>query len=197
MTRHGSRGLTLGRRLIRSPSPVGTASRRAAALLGVGIDLAEQYAFSHLDDTSIRRAAGRWLRPDERAWCATQPSFREAMVIVLSCKEAVYKAWNASGEAHELSLTMHGREVSGWAVWDGIHPEMVVASWEVSGGSILTFAIAAPAECGWHLLERLLSERLSPAGAGRCSRHRAAGEPAGHRLAGEGDAVVCEPRSGG
>ncbi len=133
----------------------------SASLLGVGIDLAEQCAFSHLDDASIRRAATRWLRPDERAWCAAQASFREAMVIVLSCKEAVYKAWDVPGGAHELSLTMHGCAVSGWAVRPGIHPEMVVASWEVSGGSILTFAVAAPADCGWHLAERILGERHS------------------------------------
>ena len=137
--------------------------------LGVGMDLAEQGAFSHLDDASIRRAGGRWLRPDERVWCAAQASFREAMVIVLSCKEAVYKAWVAPGGAHELSLTMHGCAVSGWAVKDGIPPEMVLASWEVSGGAILTFAVAAPAERGWHLLERILSERHSAPGVPRWS----------------------------
>lgn len=137
--------------------------------LGVGMDLAEQCAFSHLDDASIRRAGGRWLRPDERVWCAAQASFREAMVIVLSCKEAVYKARAAPGGAHELSLRMHGCAVSGWAVRDGIHPEMVVASWEVSGRSILTFAVAAPTECGWRLLEAILRERHPAPGAGRWS----------------------------
>lgn len=163
----------------RLPSPAGPASQHVAALHGVGMDLAEQCAFSHLDDASIRRAAGRWLRPDERAWCAAQASFREAMVIVLSCKEAVYKAWDASGGAHELSLTMHGCAVSGWAVRDGIHPEMVVASWEVSGGSILTLAVAAPAECGWHLLERILSERRSaPRGTAAVWGHGGGGDVA-------------------
>jgi phosphopantetheinyl transferase (holo-ACP synthase) len=124
----------------------------------VGIDLAEQSAFSHLGDASIRRAADRWLRPDERTWCATQPSFREAMVIVLSCKEAVYKAWDASGAVHELSLAMHGRGVRGRAVTVGIDPE-VVALWEVSNGSILSLAAAAPGEWAWELLEHILSER--------------------------------------
>lgn len=66
-------------------------SKVSDALLGVGLDLAEQCAFSHLDDASIRRAAGRWLRREERAWCAEQSSFRKGMVIVLSCKEAVSK----------------------------------------------------------------------------------------------------------
>ena len=89
-------------------------------------------------------------------------------MIVLSCKEAAYKAWNDPGGVHELSLTMHGSGVSGWAVRDDVHPEMVVASWEVSGGSILTLAVAAPAECGWHLLERILSERRSASGQSGC-----------------------------
>jgi phosphopantetheinyl transferase (holo-ACP synthase) len=135
----------------------GLASPSAAALLGVGIDLAEQSAFSHLGDASIRRAADRWLWPDERAWCAAQPSLREAMVIVLSCKEAVYKAWGASGEVHELSLTMHGGGARGRAVTVGIDPE-VAALWAVSNGSILSLA-AAPAERAWELLERILGER--------------------------------------
>jgi hypothetical protein len=153
----------------RLPSPTGPAPQPPSAPLGVGLDLTEQRAFSHLDDASIRRAASRWLGLDEHAWCAEQASFREAMVIVLSCKEAAYKAWNAPGGAHELSLTMHGSGVSGWAVRDDVHPEMVVASWEVSGGLILTLAVAAPAECGWQLLERILSERPSVFGARRWS----------------------------
>ena len=141
-----------------SPSPERPDSRHAAALLGVGIDLAEQSAFSHLGDASIRRAADRWLRPAEREWCAAQPSLREAMVVVLSCKEAVYKAWSASGEVHELSLSMHccvgGR---GRAVTVGIDPQ-VAALWVVSDGSILSLATAAPAEWAWELLERMLRE---------------------------------------
>jgi hypothetical protein len=132
----------------------------AGALLGVGIDLAEQSAFSHLDDASIRRAAARWLRPDERAWCAAQPSFREAMLIVLSCKEAAYKASGASGEVHELSLMMQGRGSRGRAVTEGVDPG-VVALWEVSQGSILALAVAAPAVWAWLLLERILRERHS------------------------------------
>jgi phosphopantetheinyl transferase (holo-ACP synthase) len=139
---------------------------QTAALLGVGIDLAEQSAFSHLDEASIRQAADRWLRPDEHAWCATQPSFREAMVIVLSCKEAVYKAWSASGEVHELSLTMQGHGAKGRAVAVGIEPQ-VVALWEVSNGSILSLAAAAPPEWAWGLLERILGERFPDQGGSR------------------------------
>lgn len=127
-----------------------------AAPLGVGLDLAERTAFARFDDASIRRAASRWLRPHERAWCATQPSFREAMVVALSCKEAVYKARGSSGAFHEVSLTMHQRGESGWAVVDGIQEGKVVAWWEVSHGSVLALAVAAPAGDGWRLLERIL-----------------------------------------
>jgi hypothetical protein len=87
------------------------------------------------------------------------------MVVVLSCKEAVYKAWSASGEVHELSLTMHGRGARGRAVTVGIDPE-VVALWEVSSGSILSLAVAAPAEWAWELLERIPSERPPVPGQG-------------------------------
>jgi phosphopantetheinyl transferase (holo-ACP synthase) len=138
---------------------------QAAALLGVGMDLAELRVFAHLGDASIRRAADRWLRPDERAWCSAQPSFREAMVIVLSCKEAVYKAWGASGEVHELSLTMHGCGAGGRAATVGIDPE-VAALWEVSNGSVLSLAAAAPVEWAWELLERILKGRSAVPGKG-------------------------------
>lgn len=132
---------------------------QAPALLGVGMDLAELRAFAHLGDASIRRAADRWLGPDEHAWCTAQPSFREAMIIVLSCKEAVFKAWGASGEVHELSLTMHRSGARGRAVTVGIDPE-VVALWEVSNDSVLSLAAAAPAEWAWELLERIMLKRI-------------------------------------
>jgi phosphopantetheinyl transferase (holo-ACP synthase) len=158
------------RREVKSFDPSDREVPRAAALLGVGIDLAEQRAFAHLGEASIRRAADRWLRPDERAWCAAQPAFREAMVIVLSCKEAVYKAWDSSGEVHELSLAMHGRGVRGRAVTVGTEPE-VVALWDVSDGSILSLAAAGPAERAWELLERILSVRSPvPGKAGAAGR---------------------------
>jgi hypothetical protein len=85
------------------------------------------------------------------------------MVVVLSCKEAVYKAWSASGEVHELSLMMHGRGARGRAVTVGIDPE-VVALWEVSSGSILSLAVAAPAEWAWGLLEGILEGRAPTRG---------------------------------
>jgi hypothetical protein len=77
------------------------------------------------------------------------------MIIVLSCKEAMYKAWGASGEFHQLSLTMQHCGARWRAVKAGSGPE-VVASWEVVNGSILTFAIAGPTGWSWRLLDRIL-----------------------------------------
>ncbi|MBA3318075.1 MAG: 4'-phosphopantetheinyl transferase superfamily protein [Gemmatimonadales bacterium] len=122
----------------------------------MGIDIAERHTFSHLDQASIRRAAARWLRPHERAWCAAQPSFREALVVVLSCREAMYKAWGVSGQAHQTRVLMHGRWGSGWAERAGLHTPTVVASYLVSGASILTVAVAAPAGYARHMLDRII-----------------------------------------
>lgn len=81
-----------------------------------------------------------------------------AVVIALSCKEAVYKACGGPGGMHELSLTMYGHGASGWAVPDGSHAGLIVASWEVAQGSILTLAVASEGG-GWHLLERIRAGR--------------------------------------
>jgi hypothetical protein len=59
-----------------------------------------------------------------------------ALVTVLSCKEAVFKAFSPAPDSHGLSLTMHGGGSSGWAALDGIEPGLVAASWEVSGASM-------------------------------------------------------------
>lgn len=123
----------------------------------MGIDLAERTTFSHLDDGAIRRAADRWLRPGELTWCAAQPSLREALVTVLSCKEAVFKAFSPAPDSHGLALTMHGGGKSGWAALDGIEPGLVAASWEISGASILTLAVASPSGRARDLLGGLAS----------------------------------------
>ena len=124
---------------------------------GVGIDLAERATFSHLDDGAIRRAADRWLQPGERTWCAAQASLREALVTVLSCKEAVFKAFSPAPDCHRLSLTMHGEGSSGWAALDGIEPDLVTVSWEISGASILTLAVVSPSGRARDLLGELAS----------------------------------------
>jgi phosphopantetheinyl transferase (holo-ACP synthase) len=144
-----------------------------ASLLGVGIDLAERSTFGHLDDGSIRRAAVRWLRPGERAWCGGQPAFREAVVVLRSCKEALYKAWGGSGQAHDIALTMYGRETSGWAVRADPCSAQVVAAWQVSRESILTVAVAAKAHCPRRLVALAvirLFRGLSDAGRGQFCR---------------------------
>jgi hypothetical protein len=127
---------------------------------GVGIDIAERSTYGHLGEASVRRLADRWLRPPERAWCAGQPSFREAVVIVLSCKESMYKAWGESGEVHELPLAMQGHGPAGWAVGTSSGPVRVVASWQVVEDSILTLAVAAPAGAARDLLARILAPPL-------------------------------------
>lgn len=130
---------------------------------GVGIDLAERSTYGHLSPSSVRRLADRWLRPEERAWCAAQPSFREAVVIVLSCKEAVYKAWGRWGVVPEVSLAMEGHGAGGWAVGSDPAPIQVMACWQVGEASILALAVAAPAGAARDLLERLRQGRPWPA----------------------------------
>jgi hypothetical protein len=111
-----------------------------------------------MDEMAIRRAAERWLRPRERAWCATQPSLREALVTVLTCKEAAFKAFSSAPVAHDLSLTMHGSRRSGWVALDGVEPDLVAASWQVSEASILGLAVASPSGRARRLLRELASE---------------------------------------
>jgi hypothetical protein len=123
----------------------------------VGIDLAELATFSHLDDRAIRHAADRWLRPAERAWCAGRPSFGEALVTVLSCKEAVYKALFGAPDSYELSLTMHGEGSSGGAALEGVEPRLVTVAWEARGASILAIAVASPSGRAPELIARLAS----------------------------------------
>jgi hypothetical protein len=128
-----------------------------ASPLGVGIDLAERNTFGHLDPESIRRAAGRWLRPAERAWCEDQPCFREAVGVVLCCKEALYKAWGESDQVHDLALAMSGRCPKGRAVRVDPCPTQAVAAWRVVRGSILAVAVAAGAPARrreWSILPR-------------------------------------------
>lgn len=122
---------------------------------GVGVDLADRDTYGHLDEASVRRAAGRWLRPQERAWCAAQPSFREAFIIVLSCKEAMYKARSGSGEVHDISLSIQGDGTAGCAVWNTPEGVPVMASWQAVDMSILALAVAAPAAAARDLLERI------------------------------------------
>jgi 4'-phosphopantetheinyl transferase EntD len=141
---------------------------------GVGIDLAERSTYGHLDEALVRRVADRWLRPEERAWCAAQPSFREAVLIVLSCKEAVYKAWGGSGLVADLSLEMQGHGAAGWAVKTGPGRAPVTASWQLREASILTIAVAAPAGAARDLLQGLQASQPAGPGAGAVVPSKAA-----------------------
>jgi phosphopantetheinyl transferase (holo-ACP synthase) len=134
----------------------GTAAGIPSEVLGVGIDVEQLEQFSHLDESMLRRAAARWLSAGERRWCASQKSYREAILVVLSCKEALYKAWATPGGAHELMLAMRGSTASGRATSDRFAPVQLEAAWEVSRDSIVTLAVAGFAGEAGSLLECFL-----------------------------------------
>jgi hypothetical protein len=126
---------------------------------GVGIDLAEPNAFEHLDAPAVDRAAARWLSPAERAWCAAQPSFRQAMVTVLSCKESVCKATGGSVAVQAVSVAMDGEWPQGWARAAGVGPDPVTLWWEVTSIHILTVGVAGPIGSASLLLNRIVRGR--------------------------------------
>ena len=126
---------------------------------GIGIDLAEPRAFDHLDAAAIARAARRWLTPGERAWCAGQPSFRHAVVTVLSCKESVYKAARGLVPVHEVTLRMEGDWRCGWARAQAGPEAPVTVLWEASGVRILAVAAAGPEDRARVLLDCIDRER--------------------------------------
>lgn len=135
------------------------ASTRSPSPSGLGIDLAEARAFDRLSAGAIERAARRWLGPGERAWCAAQPSFREALVTVLSCKESVFKASGGAAAVHEVTLEMSGDWPRGWARAEREGLEPVVVFWEVSAGRILTLGVEGSVEESRRLVERIIYGR--------------------------------------
>ena len=116
--------------------------RQPPDLLGVGIDLAERGTYAAFPDAWIRRAASRWLSPDERQWGTTQSSFREAVTVVLCCKEAAWKAWNAGTGAWNVALTISGDVGTGGAATAAWGTVRVEVEWLVSSGLILALARA-------------------------------------------------------
>jgi phosphopantetheinyl transferase len=133
---------------IRSPSP-----------RGLGIDLADLNAFDHLEPTAIERAARRWLSPAERAWCAAQPSFRLAMVMVLSCKESVCKASGGSTPVSAVTLDLEGVWPRGGARATGAGREPVTLWWEATSCHILTVAVEGAPERTAPILDRIIRGR--------------------------------------
>ena len=114
--------------------------------LGVGIDLEDGGRFGHLGEAALRHAAERWLTADERAWCARQASLAEALVIVLSCKEAVFKACPWGRTVHDLALDeLEGSAAGGRAV--ARQPSVrVEVRWTRWREQILTVAVALDAD---------------------------------------------------
>ena len=110
-------------------------------VIGIGIDLEPCDALMRLDETALRRAAGRWFTPAERAWCSGQPSLGESMVVLFCCKEAAFKAWNGAGAAHTIGLTLDGSSSAGWARSE--HPAAIVGvHWRRWHGQVLALAVA-------------------------------------------------------
>jgi phosphopantetheine--protein transferase-like protein len=113
-----------------------------SSILGVGLDMEEYAAFRRLDDASVERAARRWLTDRERDWCATQDSFADALLVVLSCKEAVFKASSQGRAAHQVRLAVAGccAMGGGWAEQSGSVPIRVV--WRRWRKQVVALAIA-------------------------------------------------------
>jgi 4'-phosphopantetheinyl transferase superfamily len=130
---------------------------RSPSAEGLGIDLADPNTFEHLPPDAVERAACRWLSPAERAWCESQPSFRLAMVTVLSCKESVCKATGGATPVAEARLAMEGSWPRGWARATG--PEPIALWWEVGSGHILTVGVRGPAHYAKPLLLRIVRGR--------------------------------------
>jgi hypothetical protein len=126
---------------------------------GIGIDVAEPDTYGHLDPAAIERAARRWLGSAERAWCAAQPCFRQAVVTVLSCKESVFKATGGSVPVQEVTVAMEGGGREGWARTTGNGPDTVTLWWDVGPGFILTVGIAGPVGPARRLLSRIVRGR--------------------------------------
>lgn len=127
--------------------------------LGVGIDLEELDAVDHLSPSTVRRAAARWLRAHERAWCESQVSFRSSLVVVLCCKEAVFKASRGTCPAHQISLSMGGTLEAGGAMWDQTASVTIHVAWLIARGTVLALAAGQQRGAPAVLLEQLLCER--------------------------------------
>ena len=112
-----------------------------SSILGVGLDMEEYAAFRRLDDASVERAARRWLTDRERDWCATQDSFADALLVVLSCKEAVFKASSQDRAAHQVRLAVAGccAGGEGWVEQSTV-PIRVV--WRLWRDQVVALAIA-------------------------------------------------------
>jgi phosphopantetheinyl transferase (holo-ACP synthase) len=107
---------------------------------GVGIDLQDFHVVDHLSPTILCRAAIRWLEAGELAWCESQISFRSSLLIVLCCKEAVFKASRGPCLPHQISLNLQGGLSAGQATWNEAGSPTIHAAWRSMGKSVLALA---------------------------------------------------------
>jgi phosphopantetheinyl transferase (holo-ACP synthase) len=113
------------------------------SVLGVGIDMEERAAFARLDGASVEHAARRWLTREERRWCRSQGSLAEALLVVLCCKEAVFKASNQGRAPHQVRLTLAGSCSRGRA-WAKQSAVPVTVLWRRWRQQVVALAIATP-----------------------------------------------------
>lgn len=83
-------------------------SLKGESILGIGIDLEETNALARFDARARQEFLSRWLTPEERVWCLEQPDLGVALVIAISCKEAVYKALGRETPRSGTSASLPG-----------------------------------------------------------------------------------------
>jgi phosphopantetheinyl transferase (holo-ACP synthase) len=89
----------------------------------------------------VERAADRWLSAEERVWCCSQTSLAEALLVVLCCKEAAFKAWSEGTAAHEVRLDLRGSTARGRG--SARHsPVAVEVEWRRLGQRVIALAVA-------------------------------------------------------
>jgi 4'-phosphopantetheinyl transferase EntD len=113
------------------------------AALGVGIDMEDRAAFARLGGAAVELAALRWLTTEERHWCRAQDSLAEALLVVLCCKEAVFKASNQRGAPQQVRLTLTGScsRGRGWARQSAVP---VTVRWGRWRHQVVALAMATP-----------------------------------------------------
>lgn len=113
------------------------------AALGVGLDVEEITALGRLGGGAVQRAARRWLTEEERAWWGRQEAPAEALVVVLCCKEAVYKASPRAGGTTAVRLELSGT-VDGGRAAAAAGAGAVEVVWRRSGSRLWALALAHP-----------------------------------------------------
>lgn len=114
---------------------------------GVGIDIEEIHAFDRFNHLTISRVSARWLSQAELAWCAGQYSLARAIVVVFSCREAVFKSARGLRPAHELCLQMTGDLSGGRGIWYDEGRIEIELGWRVANGRVVALAVARDRAC--------------------------------------------------